>query len=136
MLSPSFDPRIGHVHKVLYLNHKIGLGSVASMYIKYLTYMVLNKRKLENKQTPIPFPQKKNKLGRYVLHLSPPPKRHNTFRCITEYRDQHQANELIFTPIPSYGQYFSSISSSLKWGECLGCVVDLPKNPHRALLGG
>src|SRR6202022_2347384 len=38
--------------------------------IKYLTYLVLNKRKLDNKQNPIPPPQKKNIL---LLPLEPTP---------------------------------------------------------------
>jgi hypothetical protein len=39
--------------------------------IKYLTYLVLNKRKLDNKQTPGPRP---NKLGLLVPHQNPPRK--------------------------------------------------------------
>ena len=68
------------------------------------TYLVINKRKLKNKQTSIPLPPPGGgKLGRYILRASPPPKRHNTLCCITEYRDQHQANWLTFIQVPSYG---------------------------------
>lgn len=70
--------------------------------IKYLTYLVLNTRKLANKQTPIPCP---HVMGNYQhpirAHL---PKRQNTLSCITEYRDQHEANMLTFTPILKYGR--------------------------------
>jgi hypothetical protein len=40
--------------------------------IKYLTYLVLNKRKLDNKQTPIPHLHRIGKL--LTPHPSPPPK--------------------------------------------------------------
>ena len=39
--------------------------------IKYLTYLVLNKRKIDNKQTPVPPPQGGDNLAQ---HPSPPPK--------------------------------------------------------------
>ena len=61
--------------------------------IKYLTYQVLKKRKLDNKQTHVPPP---NKIGLLVPHQSPPPqRRHETVHCITEYGDQCKANGLV-----------------------------------------
>ena len=38
-------------------NIKTLLNNIHQNAIKYLTYLVLNKRKLDNKQTPVPPPQ-------------------------------------------------------------------------------
>ena len=75
--------------------------------IKYLTYLVLNKRILKIKQTPVPHTPPLTNWESIHYTPSPGPKRHNTLCCITNYCDQHQANGLTFTPVPSYGCYHS-----------------------------
>jgi hypothetical protein len=48
------------------------MKNIHQIAIKYLTYLVLNKRKLDNKQTPVPHP---NKTDQLIQHQNPPPKR-------------------------------------------------------------
>ena len=65
--------------------------------IKYLTYLILNKRKLDNKQAHVP-PTLMIKDNYYTTrtHLS---KEAKTLCCITERGDQHKANGLTFIPL-------------------------------------
>ena len=73
--------------------------------IKYLTYLVLNKRKLDNEQSPVlPYPITFNIFYDSRAHLLI--KRHNTLYCFMDNHDQHKANGLTITPIPGYGHYF------------------------------
>jgi hypothetical protein len=71
----------------------------------YLIYLVLNKRKLDNKQTPIP--PAPNELG--ITTMLPEPTsqwRHNTLCRIMVKYDQQIANGLTFIPVSGYGHNF------------------------------
>ena len=64
--------------------------------IKYLIYLVLNKRKLDNKQNHAPLPYGRDKLA---SHHSPPPKGITPSIASRDPCDQHKVNGLIFTPV-------------------------------------
>ena len=65
---------------------KILMKNIPQNVIKYLTYLILNKRKLKNKQTHVPL--LKGMKQSLTQQMSPPRKWHNTYSCITEDRDQ------------------------------------------------
>jgi hypothetical protein len=69
--------------------------------IKYLAHLVLNKRKLDNKQASL------SPMNLVLYYHAPPPKGGITPLCrITVNCDQHKANGLTFMLVYGHGLYF------------------------------
>ena len=87
--------------------HKTLMKNIHHMTIKYLTYLVLNNMKLDNKQTLVP------RLNKMKQHDTTPEltsqRWHNTLYYITGHRDQYKVNGLIFMPVFNTSVIFTFI---------------------------
>jgi hypothetical protein len=84
--------------------HQNLMKNIHENAIKYLTYMIMNKKKLDNKQTPVSPTIRWRQSSTSLEPTSQ--RRHNILYCIMGSRDQHRVNGLIFTPVYKYGRYF------------------------------